>query len=622
LSYKKIEKIKDYDKIAAGEVVERPANVVKELIENSIDAGSKEIRINIKKAGKSFIQVIDDGIGISPDEVELAFERHTSSKIRSIKDLEELSTLGFRGEALASIAAVSQVEITTRINEEELGTQLFIEGGKTIAKKYVSSPVGTNIIIKNIFFNIPARQKFLKKDSTELGHITDIIQRYSLAFPELHFIYQHNDLMVLNCPGLNDLKTTVFHIYGKKIAKYVEDFEYKEKIESFKIYGLIGHPQISVKNRNLSSLFLNHRYVISDLLLRAISEAYKGTLMINKHPFFIIFLDLKPSTIDFNVHPKKLYIRFEEEDLIYNRVYNVIRKFVEEKFIIQEPKYLATELREFLAEENMSKIEEKDQNYENTKGIILNANSTLIVEEDNSTESIQLSLTDEIVKTKESRIKIPETFLREKFIVKENFPRIRLISSTGQLSDKKYIVLEGINENNEQGLFILDQHAASERIKKEELLKSYDSSKKSRQKLISPLKIEVSPSEKFFLTNNLGEIIKLGFSFEFFGGNTFILREIPIFMEKIPNISVMNDIIADITKIGKDKSFSEVKEEIINYLACHKSIRGGDDLSLQEIRNLIKDLGNCKDPYHCAHGRPTLRFISFRELDKLFKRII
>ena len=622
MSHRKIEKIKDYKKIAAGEVVERPANVVKELIENSIDAGAKEIKINIKKAGKSFIQVIDDGSGIDPDEIELAFERHTSSKIRSIKDLENLSTLGFRGEALASIAAVSQVEIITRVKKEQMGIQLIIDGGKSTAKKVVSSPVGTNIIIKNIFFNLPARQKFLKKDSTELGHITDIIQRYSLAFPEIHFIYQHNDLVILNCPGSNDLKTTVFHIYGKQIAKYMENIEYKERDESFKVYGLIGHPQISKKNRNLSSLFLNHRYVISDLLLRAIKEAYKGTLMINKHPFFIIFLDLNPSTIDFNVHPKKLYIRFEDEDAIYNKVYDIIRKFVEEKFIIQESKYLETKLGEYISERKTPRIEENYQDYGNAQDIVNEVNSPLLVEHINSNESVQLSLMDEIIKTKDKKGKPPETFLREKFIIRENFPKIRLISSTGQLSDKKYIVLEGINENNEQGLFILDQHAASERIKKEEFLKLYHSTKKSRQKLISPLKIEVSPSEKFFLTNNLNEIDKIGFKFEFFGGNTFILREIPLVMEKIPNISVMNNIIADITKIGKDKSFSEVEEEIINYLACHKSIRGGDDLSLRDIRNLITDLANCKDPYHCAHGRPTLRFISFRELDKLFKRIV
>ncbi|MFX0006223.1 MAG: DNA mismatch repair endonuclease MutL, partial [Candidatus Hermodarchaeota archaeon] len=224
MNERKIKKIIDAEKIAAGEVVDRPANIVKELIENSIDANANEIRVIVKRAGKSFIQVIDNGFGIPSEDLELAFERHTSSKIRSIMDLENLSTLGFRGEALASIAAVSKVDITSRVKDEEKGVQLLIEGGKIVDKKKVSCPIGTKIQVSNLFYNLPARQKFLKTDATELSHITDIIQRYSLSYPELHFIYRHNDLDILNCPASNDLKTTVFHIYGKKIAKFMEPF--------------------------------------------------------------------------------------------------------------------------------------------------------------------------------------------------------------------------------------------------------------------------------------------------------------------------------------------------------------------------------------------------------------
>jgi len=623
----KINKIKDYEKIAAGEVIERPANVVKELIENSIDAGAKEIRIIIKKAGKTLIQVIDDGRGISPDDMELAFERYTSSKIHSFDDLEKLSTLGFRGEALASISAVSQVEIISRIKENERGLQLFIEGGKVLRKKEISCPIGTNIKVKNLFYNIPARKKFLKKDYTELGHITDIIQRYSLAYPAFQFIYQHNELTILNCPASNDLKTTVFHIYGKNIAKFMEYIDYSEKGELFKIYGLVGQPQISKKDRTASSFFLNRRYVISDIIFRAIKEAYKGTLMINKHPFFILFLELNPSSIDFNIHPKKLYIKFERENYVYNRVYTIIRDFVEEKFMNQEPKYLDIELEDFipkeeLVEELSSKTQQSETGNLETEKAILKTDGIVETEESIIDESVQLHLSEDIINHKTFKKQTPETFLREKFIKKENFPKVRLISSTGQLSNKIYIILEGFNETNEPGLYILDQHAASERINKEKLLESYKSLKTSKQKLISPLKIDVSHSEKFFLSAHLGEIKKLGFDFEHFGGNTFILREIPTIMGKVPDINVIKDIIADITKIGKDKSFSGVKEEIINYLACHKSIRGGDDLSLENIRDLIIELADCKDSYHCAHGRPTLRFLSFKELDKLFKRIV
>jgi len=632
----KIKKIIDAEKIAAGEVIERPANIVKELIENSIDAGAKEIRIIIKKAGKNLIQVIDDGIGIPPDEIDTAFERHTSSKIVNIEDLEQLSTLGFRGEALASIAVVSQVEIASRIKERERGVKVILKDGKVIEKEEFFCPIGTDIKVKNLFYNIPVRLKFLKKDPTELGHITDIIQRYALAYPQLHFIYTHNKLSILNCPASNDLRTTVFHIYGKKIANLMESINHKE--DKFNLYGLMGHSEISKNNRTHSSFLLNKRYVISDLLFRAVQEAYKGTLMTGRFPFFIINLEIDPSVIDFNVHPKKLHIRFENEEYVYNKVYNIVRKFVEETFIEKEDTYNYSEISNYTSPifEN-----DKDELYKESKGSInatelniedrfekiqpnedVNANSSPIVEKEVLEKKIQLNLINGDIVNGTDEFSSVDSVLRGNYIDLKNFPKLRLISRTGQLSNKTYVVLEGINENSEKGFYILDQHAASERVSKEFFSNFYKNSIKSKQKLITPLKIEVSPSEKFFLENNLKEITKLGFDFEHFGGNTFVLRAIPIVMGRTPNLQIINEIISDITVIGKDKSFSDKLEEIINYLACHKSIRGGDDMSLQSIRKLIIDLANCKDSFHCAHGRPTLKFFSFKELDKLFKRIV
>ncbi|MHA1455572.1 MAG: DNA mismatch repair endonuclease MutL [Promethearchaeota archaeon] len=342
----KIQKLQDAEKIAAGEVVERPANIVKELVENSIDSGAKEIRILVKKAGKSSIQVIDNGIGIHPDEIELAFQRYTSSKIRSIQDLENLTTLGFRGEALASIAAVSEIEITSKIKDLKTGVRLSINGGIITERKEISCPIGTNIKIKNLFYNTPARQKFLKKDNTELGHITDIIQRYSLAYPNIHFIYLNNDLTILNCPASNDLKTTTYHIYGKKIAQALEEIKHDEP--NFKLFGLIGGRDIAKKNRSQSSFFLNRRYIISDLLYRAVQEAYKGTLMISTFPFFILYLEIDPSIVDFNVHPKKLEVRFEDEQYIHNKVYSILRGFIEEKYMKTE-ELSSTDLKSYIS---------------------------------------------------------------------------------------------------------------------------------------------------------------------------------------------------------------------------------------------------------------------------------
>jgi len=260
----------------------------------------------------------------------------------------------------------------------------------------------------------------------------------------------------------------------------------------------------------------------------------------------------------------------------------------------------------------MKKIRETKKEH----GTMINENEEMMH------DKVQLQLTDHDIDAGLVKADMPETYLREKYIISENFPKLRLVSSTGQLSNKIYVVLEGINhETNEAGLYILDQHAASERINKEKILSALQTSKISKQQFISPLKIEVSPGEKFFLQENLEEIKKIGFSFDHFGGNTFILREIPTIMGKIPDVEIMKEIIGDITEIGKDKSFSEAKEEIINYIACHKSIRGGDDLTLKDIRNLLIELAACKDSFHCAHGRPTMRFISFKELDKIFKRI-
>jgi len=628
---RKIKKIQHAEKIAAGEVVERPANVVKELVENSIDAGAKEIRIIVKKAGKNLIQVIDDGIGIPPDELEYAFKRHTSSKIRSIEDLDSLSTLGFRGEALASIVAVSKVEITTRTKENKAGVKLNLEGGKILAQKEISCPVGVNIKVKNLFYNIPARQKFLKSDSTELGHITDIIQRYALAYPDIHFIYRHNKLDILNCPADNDLKTTAFHIYGKNNAKLMEYLDSSEEGGGFRIYGLLGHPKIAKKSRNYSSLYINNRYIISDLLFRAVAETYKGTLMIGKFPFFILFLQVDPSTVDFNIHPKKLHIRFENTDYIYNKVYNVLRDFIEKNFIQQEAKHLAIEIDEFSKPKDQRKVKEVPEIKTPIEKPIkeirdISSLSSEISKETEGTgvvveKSVQTRLTEISEKDAPQNGQGMESVLRGKYILKERFPKLRLISKTGQLSNKVYIVLEGFEEEtNEPGLYILDQHAASERINKERFLSYYQSSKVQRQRLISPLKMDVSPSETFFLKENLADINKLGFKFEHFGGNTFILREIPTIMGKLPKREIIKEIVSDIYEIGKDASFSAVVEEVINYLSCHRSIRGGDDLSLRNIRNLLKELSSCEDPFHCAHGRPTLRFLSFKELDKLFKR--
>jgi DNA mismatch repair protein MutL len=418
-----------------------------------------------------------------------------------------------------------------------------------------------------------------------------------------------------------------------------------------------------------SSIFLNNRYIVSDLMFNAIKEAYKGTLMIGRNPFVVLFVEIEPHMVDFNVHPKKLEVRFEDDQFIANRIYHVVRDFVEDKFINQGEKYLETDLQQYSSEgkggqikgseeelkqvvtekrqsnsqqsnsEAIIKIRQETQSAEisnNTQNTFRKEQTGLAFEEKGSLKTekkdqfksmkskpdkkVQLHLTDHIKLDSLEQISEKETYLRNKYLKFDNFPHLKLISSTGQLSNNIYIVLEGINQNGEAGLYILDQHAASERINKEFFYRQFASSKIQTQSLISPLKIQLSPRESFFLQDYIDEIKKLGFVLEHFGGHTFVLRGIPIIYGRILDEAVIREIIEDITEIGREQTFSEVKEKIINYLACHRSIRGGDDLSLKDIRKLVIQLANCKDSYHCAHGRPTLQFFSFKELDKLFKR--
>lgn len=623
---RKIKKIKGSEKIAAGEVVDRPANVVKELIENSIDAGAREIKVIVKQAGKESIQVIDDGSGIFPEDIEIAFERHTSSKIRCVEDLDNLSTLGFRGEALASIAAVSVIELNSRTPDNLHGVKLLLKGGIVRERTEISCEKGTSIIVKNLFFNIPARKKFLKKDYTELAHITDIIQRYSLAYPEIHFMYIHNTLTVLNSPSTNELKTVVFHLYGKNVAKKCEVINYESDGDEFKVYGLLGHPSISKKSRKDSSFFINRRYLVSDLVFNAVFEAYKDMLMVGMHPFFVLFLDLNPSIVDFNVHPKKLEIRFEDEEYISNKLYRIVREFIETKFIQEEEKYLSTNIKEFLVKERESYDSLKDAdstensnyetNFQQAREIVENSIEEKAISAANN--GVQLKLDD----INASQTEILDSVIRESVVKADNFPSIRLLAETGQLSNHVYIVLEGISNDGVPGIYILDQHAASERINKEFFQDLYEREQSFKQQLISPLLLKLSPSTKFFVLEYLNDINKLGFELEFFGGNDFLLKAVPTIFKKVISIELITEIISDLSEIGKDSSFSEKKKEIFNYLACHRSIRGGEKLTIRQIKNLLFQLSKCKDPYHCAHGRPTLKFISFKDLDKLFKRIV
>lgn len=619
----RVKKIIDYEKIAAGEVVERPASVVKELVENSIDAGANEIKIIVKGAGKSLIQIIDDGFGIEKEDVEVAFERYTSGKIERFEDLNSLKTLGFRGEALSSIATVSQVELITRTKNDDLGTFIIVHGGEIKEKKELSAPIGTNIKVKNLFFNIPARRKFLKSDKVELGHITDIITRYALVYPEIHFLYKHNELEILNCPSSHELLDMVFHIYGKQKAKKMQEIKYSHPDGLLKISGLLGEPEISLKNRRNSSLFVNKRYVISDYFFEVINAAYKGFLMIGRQPFFIINLDVDPASVDFNIHPKKLTIRFNNEKVLFPYIENALRARLEDLFLPKKDKGVFIPLHTKRVKVNSidleSEVEESSSGTVESEDILplQSLHEDFILQ-----EMIQTTLLDDESPGDDVKTKITRKALQEQSIITDTLPKMRPISISGQLSNKIYVLFESEDENGNSGILILDQHAASERIMKEKFQNQYKNSNIQKQQLISPLKLKISPAESFFIGEHLTEINSFGFELEEFGGNTFILRAIPAIFGKLPKIQVLPNMIEELADIGRQRSFTGAEDEIINYLSCHKAVRGGDYLNSKSIRKLVIDLSKCEDPNHCAHGRPTYKFISFKEFDKMFKRIV
>ncbi len=396
----------------------------------------------------------------------------------------------------------------------------------------------------------------------------------------------------------------------------------------FTLTGLLGDPDLSKKKRTSSSLFVNNRYVINDGFFEILKSVYKDFLMIGRFPFFILNLGINSSLVDFNIHPQKMTIRFTKEKILFPYIENAMKVQLEELFLPKKHEVITKPLKIFgeeVKEEALTKYE-KNNLHGIKPEIIVDEMANIHIDSssidiDKSRELIQTRILSEDNLENKFERKIPPYLSHEQYIITETLPKMRPISRTGQLSNKIYIIFESEDQNSNPGILILDQHAASEWIMKEKFLNQYKTSKIQKQQLISPLKIIISPAEQFFLKEHLIEINNFGFELEEFGGNSFILRAVPAIFEKIPNINILKDMIEEIAEIGKQQSFSDAKEEIVNYLACHKSIRGGDLLILKDIRKLIIELSKCKNPNQCAHGRPTFRFISFKELDKMFKRI-
>ncbi len=637
------------NKIAAGEVIERPASIVKELVENSIDALSKNIIIEIKNGGTSFIKIQDDGIGIEKNQIKKAFLRHATSKLEKIDDLDSILTLGFRGEALASIASISMVEMSTKTKDEEIGNKIIIEGGQIISEEQTASLQGTTFIVKNIFFNTPARRKFLKKDSVEGSYVSEIVNRLALAHPNISFTYINNGVEILRTMGDGNLKNTVFYIYGKEICKKLIPIHAIKN--GFKINGLIGIPELSRGNRSYENFFINGRYIKSSVVQSAIEEGYEGKLMVGKFPVFIINMFVPQNTVDVNVHPTKLEVRFEDENFIHNFLCDAVEKTLKNQVLIPNIEFEdkktfleVTETRPFNVEiqkqledllvEDEEQIVIKPNTHTNMPFVVnevaeeeLIKKTELIsrlykpkeetkkstIEKDISNINIQQPIIQNIlIEDEENKIEEKLEKIKEKSIKKHNF--FNNYKIVGQIFSTYWI----IEQNNE--IFIIDQHSAHERVIYEELSQKYKEENISSQKLIEPIVINATPLEKSTIEQNISIFEKFGFDIEEFGLNTYAIRQVP-FIFKSP---VEPSFFTELLDILVDKNISNVydaKIEKIISMSCKKAVKANDRLSFIEAKSLIEKMLKLENPFNCPHGRPTIIKMTKYEIEKLFKRI-
>lgn len=642
------------NKIAAGEVVERPSSVVKELVENSIDANSKNITIEIEDGGCSFIKIIDDGDGIHKDDIKKAFLPHATSKIQCAEDIFSINTLGFRGEALASIASVSKVNLKTKPHDSSFGREIIIEGGEILGEKDCGVNSGTTIEVKDLFFNIPARKKFLKSFTREGSIITDIINRISIVNPDISFKLFNNGKKVLHTFGSGNTKDVLRVVYGKKISENLVYFEGTR--EEISISGYIGKEEIARGSRNNQSIYVNGRYIKNKTLVAAVENAFKSFSTVNKFPFFVLFIDVYPEFVDVNIHPTKAEIKFKDDRMMFKIVFDSVHKYLKEaifddfklpeeemnitkenqaenlelniKFEEDEVKFNSFEKNDKFFKENsidysaqikkeqdeLLKLKEKLNNtdfliHENKNDITNNINDLSYSSVDTNKEAIN----SDVLYSKEDEdlnknISIKETI--EERIAK--FPPLRII---GQFN-KTYIIAE-FNET----LYLIDQHAAHEKILFEKYIKSISEGSIIIQQLLVPTLIELSTDDLIFYIENQKIFKDAGFTVEEFGGNTISLKEVPYFLGKLDPKDLFLSIIDDLKKMGDGKTI-DIKYNKIATMACKKAVKGNDTLTEREMIKLVEDLRFIEDPFHCPHGRPTIIKFTNNDLEKKFRRIV
>ena len=684
------------NKIAAGEVIERPASVVKELVENSIDAGATNINIEIKNGGISYIRITDNGKGIMPDDMEMAFERHATSKIRNASDLETVTSMGFRGEALASIAAISKVEMISKTGENEIGYKVNVQAGKIINKEETGCSKGTIITITDLFFNTPVRYKFLKKDFTEAGYIEDVITRIALVHPEIAIKLTSSGKTIIQTSGNGDIKSVVYGIYGKDVADNILEVNYQ--YEDIKVTGVIGKPVIARSNRGNQIFFVNKRYIKDKTLTSAAEQAFKGLLTIGKYGFLILNIEMSPSKVDVNVHPAKLEVRFQDENTIFKAVYHAIKETLLKGELVPEDKPVEIKRQETivtpgeteikkesikfsdLLQKMVSKKEEKEvedpfeykanpiaEIYSNKYGVREEEESYKIqnkqITEETAEEDELSKMDTQVINTQEINEKImgkiteldnlkieensknfeemyaktfgnlPKTENKEEpkdetKVKTEELEMAEKISMFDNMEDKTipkykfigiafatYIIIEIDNE-----LYIIDQHAAHERIMYEKIKKNfYSDGEKDSQLMLLPDIINLTHKEMDIAKENIPVFEKAGFMLEQFGENTIKLTGVPNICIDLDTKQLFLETLDEINTVARTAK-QEIEEKFIATLACKSAVKANMVLTKDEVDNLMKQLLVLPNPFTCPHGRPTAIHLTKNDIEKKFSR--
>lgn len=606
------------DKIAAGEVVERPCSVVKELVENAIDAGSTAITVEIKEGGISFIRITDNGCGIERDQVAVAFYRHSTSKIRSAEDLLTVKSLGFRGEALSSISAVARVELITKTYDELTGTRYVIEGSKELSNEEIGAPDGTTFIVKDLFYNVPARRKFLKTAQTEGSYISDMVEKLALSHPDISFKFINNNQTKLHTSGNGNRKDIIYHIFGREISSSL--LEVKHECEYFKVEGFIGKPVITRGNRNYENYFINGRYVKSNILSRAIEEAYKSFLMQHQYPFTVLYFTFF-SELDVNVHPTKMELRFDNNNEIYVELCDTIYAILSHKEMIHEVPVDSTSAPKKIVHEYKEPIPEPFEKRRINE--VMAAESRSVYGQSVTSAVKDYSAIEPAVKTpKTSTAYEPAHVVTGTQQTLGDYDKVFLTESAkkqfsiiGQLF-KTYWLIEF-----EDKLYIIDQHAAHEKVLYEKTMARLANKDFTSQRISPPIVMTLDARESEMLEKYRPQIEQFGYEVEHFGGKEYMISAIPDNLFNIDMKDLFIEMLDDFSNATGRQTPDIITEKVAS-MSCKAAVKGNDKLTLPEINKLIDELLSLDNPYNCPHGRPTIISMSKYEIEKKFKRIV